>query len=118
MTTHFRGRPRKNIGASYCTEEEPVKIPLIRVYLECEPSRISNAVCRSFLPYNSREAGKEAGLFAHLTQEVGLGKIRDIVSDFEDAISSSPFSVDKTGDQLGLATIPSWAWRIEHLLKD
>jgi hypothetical protein len=61
----FRGRPREKMGASYRAEEEPVKVSLIRVYLESETSNISNAVCRSPLSYNSREAGKETGLFAY-----------------------------------------------------
>jgi hypothetical protein len=99
------------MGTSYRTEEEPVKVPLVRVYLESETSSISDAVCRSPLSYSRREAGKETGLFTHLAQEVSLGEIRDVVSDFEDAISSGTFGVDKTGE-LKLATIPLRAWLI------
>ena len=91
--------------ASYRTEEEPVKVTLIRVYLESETPGISDAVCRSSLSHDSREAGKKTGFFAYLAQEISLGEIRDLVSDFKDAIRSGTFGVDKSEEHMKLATI-------------
>lgn len=59
---------------------DPTKLTFFSIELDSETTRITSSISTTLLTTNSRETSKDRSLLTDMAQELGLGKVSDIMS--------------------------------------